>query len=272
MTPRTLQRPASPCPDTLFAPVRRATWLAALCVGLSSTASAQDTPAGGSDLRLNGFGTLGVVDVLPHDGWGFRREIDQTEHHDEHLRADVAVQEAHRPDDEAADSMALDGVVEGVLYDITERKQVETDVRRRADHDALTGALNRNGIDEAIDRHLAHGDATDALTLLYLDLDGFKQINDRHGHHHGDEVLQQAVQRIQVELRRNTDLVGRIGGDEFVVALAHSGPTDVAASQIAANIVARLCEPFALGGAPSRRSASASAWPATRATAATGAS
>ena len=160
----------------------------------------------------------------------------------------LSVQEAHRPDDEAADSMAMDGVVEGVLYDITERKQVETDVRRRADHDALTGALNRNGIDEAIDRHLAHGDATDALTLLYLDLDGFKQINDRHGHHHGDEVLQQAVQRIQAELRRNTDLVGRIGGDEFVVALAHSGPTDVAASQIAANIVARLCEPFALGG------------------------
>ncbi|MCK9684657.1 diguanylate cyclase domain-containing protein [Scleromatobacter humisilvae] len=159
----------------------------------------------------------------------------------------LSVQEARRPD-ETTDSMAMDGVVEGVLYDITERKQVETDVRRRADHDALTGALNRNGIDEAIDRHLAHGDATDALTLLYLDLDGFKQINDRHGHHHGDEVLQQAVQRIQSELRRNTDLVGRIGGDEFVVALAHSGPTDVAASQIAASIVARLCEPFELDG------------------------
>ncbi len=159
----------------------------------------------------------------------------------------LSVQDARGPD-ETADSMAMDGVVEGVLYDITERKQVETDVRRRADHDALTGALNRNGIDEAIDRHLAHGDATDALTLLYLDLDGFKQINDRHGHHHGDEVLQQAVQRIQAELRRNTDLVGRIGGDEFVVALAHSGPTDVAASQIAAAIVARLCEPFELDG------------------------
>jgi diguanylate cyclase (GGDEF)-like protein len=136
-----------------------------------------------------------------------------------------------------------------VLYDITERKQVETDVRRRADHDALTGALNRNGIDEAIDRFLANGQAHEALTLLYLDLDGFKQINDRHGHHHGDEVLQQAVQRIQSELRRTSDLVGRIGGDEFVVALANSGPTDVAASQIAANIVARLCEPFDLAGA-----------------------
>jgi diguanylate cyclase (GGDEF)-like protein len=140
-----------------------------------------------------------------------------------------------------------------VLYDITERKQVETDVRRRAEHDALTGALNRNGIDEAIDRFLANGQSHDALTLLYLDLDGFKQINDRHGHHQGDVLLQQAVQRIQAELRRTSDLIGRIGGDEFVVALANSGPTDVAASQIAANIVARLCEPFDLGAAGAAR-------------------
>ena len=76
MTSRTLAR------------LQRATWLAALCAALSSTASAEDA-AGSSDFRLNGFGTLGVVDVLPHDSWGFRREIDQTEHHDEHLRTDV---------------------------------------------------------------------------------------------------------------------------------------------------------------------------------------
>ena len=164
----------------------------------------------------------------------------------------LSVQDASAAADDAQAAPA-DGVVEGVLYDITERKQVETDVRRRAEHDALTGALNRNGIDEAIDRFLANGQEHDALTLLYLDLDGFKQINDRHGHHHGDEVLQQAVQRIQSEMRRTSDLVGRIGGDEFVVALANSGPTDLAASQIAANIVARLCEPFELAGAGAAR-------------------
>ncbi|MCK9684655.1 hypothetical protein [Scleromatobacter humisilvae] len=76
MTPRTLAR------------LQRATWLAASFAALSSTASAQDA-TGSSDFRLNGFGTLGLVDVLPHDSWGFRREIDQTEHHDQHLRADV---------------------------------------------------------------------------------------------------------------------------------------------------------------------------------------
>ena len=165
----------------------------------------------------------------------------------------LSVQDSSVVADDDAGAPASDGVVEGVLYDITERKQVETDVRRRADYDALTGALNRNGIDEAIDRFLAHGPAHDALTLLYLDLDGFKQINDRLGHHYGDEVLQQAVQRMQSELRRTSDLIGRIGGDEFVVALAHSGPTDGAASQIAASIVARLCEPFDLGGGTTAR-------------------
>jgi hypothetical protein len=86
-------------------PARRAPWLAALGAGLLSlagAASAQDGAATASDWRLNGFGTLGVVDVLPHDSWGFRREIDQTAHHDEHLRADVdsrvGLQASWRPD------------------------------------------------------------------------------------------------------------------------------------------------------------------------------
>lgn len=60
-------------------------------------------------------------------------------------------------------------------------------------------------------------------------------------------MLQQAVTHIQGELRRISDLVGRIGGDEFVIALARSDPTDLAASQLAAHIVARLCGPFELG-------------------------
>ena len=92
MTPRTLPRPASPRLDALFAQLQRVAATAALCAGLSSitsTASAQDAAGGASDFRLNGFGTLGVVDVLPHDDWGFRREADQTSHHDEHLRTDV---------------------------------------------------------------------------------------------------------------------------------------------------------------------------------------
>ena len=83
----------------------RSVAVAALCAVLAAfaaPASAQDTPAAASDFRFNGFGTLGVVDVLPHDSWGFRREIDQTAHHDERLRADVdsrlGLQASWRPD------------------------------------------------------------------------------------------------------------------------------------------------------------------------------
>jgi len=106
MTPRTPPRPASPRRDAVLVPGQRAPWLAALCAGLISiapAASAQDAPAAAaSDWRLNGFGTLGLVDVLPHDSWGFRREIDQTAHHDERVRTDVdsrlGLQASWRPD------------------------------------------------------------------------------------------------------------------------------------------------------------------------------
>ena len=105
MIPRTLPWPQAPRRDALLVRPQRATWLAAACAGLiclTGNASAQDIPAAASDFRFNGFGTLGVVDVLPHDRWGFRREIDQTPHHDEHLRADVdsrlGLQASWRPD------------------------------------------------------------------------------------------------------------------------------------------------------------------------------
>ena len=91
MTARTLTRPALPGRAAALAAPPRAPWLAAVCAGLvaiTSSAAAQDAPAA-TDLRLNGFGTLGVVDVLPHDDWGFRRDTNQAAHHDDHLRADV---------------------------------------------------------------------------------------------------------------------------------------------------------------------------------------
>jgi hypothetical protein len=105
MIPRTLPWPAAPRRDAVRVPAQHFAWRAALCAGLvwlAGTASAQDVPAAASDFRFNGFGTLGVVDVLPHDSWGFRREVDQTAHHDEHLRADVdsrlGLQASWRPD------------------------------------------------------------------------------------------------------------------------------------------------------------------------------
>jgi hypothetical protein len=102
MTTRTPARPERPRLDALLGRLQRAAGVATLCAGLASTAAAQDGAADATDLRLNGFGTLGLVDVLPHDDWGFRRDGDQAAHHDQNLRADVdsrlGLQASWRPD------------------------------------------------------------------------------------------------------------------------------------------------------------------------------
>jgi hypothetical protein len=84
----------SPSPDSggRLRPFQRAALSATLGTALASIAplaAAQDSASTGMDLRMNGFGTLGLVDVLPHDSWGFRRDANQSAHHDDHLRADV---------------------------------------------------------------------------------------------------------------------------------------------------------------------------------------
>ena len=89
MTSSSLPRPASRPRHRPRRPARRALLAATLLAALASTASAQDANPGTADLRMNGFGTLGVVDVLPHGDWGFRRDINQSARHDDHLRADV---------------------------------------------------------------------------------------------------------------------------------------------------------------------------------------
>jgi diguanylate cyclase (GGDEF)-like protein/PAS domain S-box-containing protein len=153
----------------------------------------------------------------------------------------ISVQDVPTPMDER-------GMIEGVLYDITERKEVERDVRRRAEYDTLTGALNRAATEDEIERLLARAPAgaQPGFTLIYLDLDGFKLVNDRHGHAAGDEVLRVTARRVAGELRRETDFMGRIGGDEFLVVLPHADCSDADATRFAARIVERLCEPFVL--------------------------
>ena len=96
-----------------------------------------------------------------------------------------------------------------------------------ADHDALTGLPNRAAFDRefprAVDDTAEHGEA---LALAYLDLDGFKTINDTHGHGAGDEVLRVVACRL-VDAFRETDFVARLGGDEFAVLLRPIDPPPV---------------------------------------------
>jgi diguanylate cyclase (GGDEF)-like protein/PAS domain S-box-containing protein len=105
------------------------------------------------------------------------------------------------------------------VQDIAERQAAHERLTHRATHDALTELPNRvllsQRIKRALDERLHRADNTD-VALLFLDLDGFKAINDTHGHQVGDEVLMEVARRLQHAVRP-TDLVARLGGDEFVV-------------------------------------------------------
>jgi diguanylate cyclase (GGDEF)-like protein len=118
--------------------------------------------------------------------------------------------------------------------------------RHRADHDGLTGLANRALLKELLDQKLAVCRRNSSyLSLLYLDLDGFKQVNDLHIHALGDRLLQIVAHRLQAIIRRS-DVVARIGGDEFVVVLAGAPARE--AAQVAAKIVDSLAAPYKMGG------------------------
>ena len=124
------------------------------------------------------------------------------------------------------------------LQDITERKRHQRRLERLADQDALTGLLNRRafareleGHAQRISRHGASG------SVLVIDLDGFKHVNDTLGHHAGDELLIGVAQRLVGRLR-TSDVIARLGGDEFVVLLPNAGRE--VAERVAADLIATL--------------------------------
>lgn len=121
--------------------------------------------------------------------------------------------------------------------DITRRKRAELAVAHLASHDALTGLLNR--------RELERADVQAPPVVLFLDLDGFKSVNDRLGHAAGDEVLARAANRILHQTRPD-DRVARVGGDEFVVILGDAGGEETAAA-VAARIEAAVAAPYQVG-------------------------
>ncbi|HVT20863.1 MAG TPA: EAL domain-containing protein [Mycobacteriales bacterium] len=110
-------------------------------------------------------------------------------------------------------------IIDGVVTDITTRKQAELGLRRLAHTDPLTGLANRlslaDRIELAVDGLAA---SSPGIALLMLDLDGFKAVNDTYGHAIGDELLTMVARRLRGSLRPS-DLVARLGGDEFAVLL-----------------------------------------------------
>jgi len=96
----------------------------------------------------------------------------------------------------------------------------------RATHDPLTGLYNRVGILELIENTLARSRHADKhFAVLYIDLDGFKGINDNHGHAEGDKALAEFGATLKSIVRLNQDCAGRLGGDEFILLMNNSGMT-----------------------------------------------
>jgi len=114
-------------------------------------------------------------------------------------------------------AVPTDETVEGSLQDTTERYEATERLRFLADHDALTGVLNRRGLEKVLEDALRRTPGCRPLALAYLDLDRFKLINDLFGHVAGDEVLRQVCQRVRGMLA-DGHVMGRIGGDEFLIA------------------------------------------------------
>ncbi len=100
------------------------------------------------------------------------------------------------------------------VHDVTERKSAEEELARLAMHDSLTGLPNRAHLRHMLSRNVEHHPGRTAI--LFCDLDGFKAVNDRYGHETGDAVLRAVAARWSFELRME-DVLGRWGGDEFVV-------------------------------------------------------
>ena len=139
--------------------------------------------------------------------------------------------------------IVVDGEVVGVFgmaRDVTERRRREAYLEYRASHDLLTGLANRAVLQQHLEEAAAGG-RTEGI--LFLDLDGFKAINDTHGHAVGDQVLVEVARRLRSAVR-GQDLVSRFAGDEFCVALRDADPATV--ERIGARIARTLPAPIPL--------------------------
>lgn len=139
----------------------------------------------------------------------------------------------------------------GIVRDITDRKQIEQKIKHMAHHDYLTGLPNRALFIE----HLEHAvrlakRGQYKLGVLFLDLDGFKQVNDTLGHEAGDLLLQEVAKRLKV-IVRGSDTAARLGGDEFTFILNNIGTAENA-GHVAQKIIDTLAEPLSLKGIPAK--------------------
>jgi len=131
----------------------------------------------------------------------------------------------------------------GIMRDVTERKKAEDKMTQLALYDQLTKLPNRTLFYENLERALSQSKRTKSMVaLLFIDLDGFKAVNDTFGHDMGDQLLVGVGQRLRESIR-DSDIAARIGGDEFTVILTNLSSLDVV-PRIAVNIIEALNRQF----------------------------
>jgi len=134
-----------------------------------------------------------------------------------------------------------------IYRDITRRRLLEETIRQMAYQDSLTGLPNRSLLTDRLEQALSLAKRrSQKVTLLYLDLDGFKSVNDAHGHGIGDELLCVVAGRLTGQVRQS-DTVARLGGDEFLVLLPDAGHARDGV-RIARKILAAIRRPCRIGG------------------------
>lgn len=134
-----------------------------------------------------------------------------------------------------------------MMEDVTDRHRLYTRLRHQAHHDPLTGMPNRALFFDRLEALFADPGAADRVGLCYLDLDGFKVVNDSLGHDVGDQLLIAVARRLDAYVSRAGHLMARMGGDEFVVLVEHSAGTGQVVA-LAEGILAALREPFRIRG------------------------
>lgn len=133
-----------------------------------------------------------------------------------------------------------------LFSDITKRKKAEHKIFQQANYDSLTGLANRYLFSSQLEHciNVAHRESSQ-LAVFFIDLDGFKRINDNFGHSQGDELLKGVAQRLNGILRKS-DTISRLGGDEFAVILPNKNDI-YAIDKVANKIIEEIAEPFSLG-------------------------
>lgn len=169
---------------------------------------------------------------------------------DDHVSSEDFVIEVGNPVQKKWINLVLsaveDGVLQGLVNDITERKLIEESANRLAITDHLTGVANRLGFEKAMSRIEFEMQAklTSNFYLLMIDLDGFKNVNDEFGHEAGDKVLCNFAQLLTMIVRKS-DFTARLGGDEFIIILKDLDNAEQA-QHIAQKIITDAARPYLL--------------------------